>query len=37
MGRHFKITTILSSQYPKQLVSSSIRNNLSYIFINDLG
>ena len=37
MGRHFKITTILSSQYPKQLVTSSIRNNLSYIFINDLG
>ena len=37
MGRHFKITVILSSQYPKQLVSSSIRNNLSYIFINDLG
>ena len=37
MGRHFFITTILSSQYPKQLVSSSIRNNLSYVFINDLG
>ena len=37
LGRHLKITCILSSQYPKQLVSSSIRNNLSYVLINDLG
>lgn len=37
MGRHFKITVILSSQYPKMLVSSGIRNNLSYVFFSDLG
>ena len=37
MGRHFNISVILSSQYPKQLVSSAIRNNLSYVFFSDLG
>lgn len=37
LGRHFKITVILSLQYPKQLCSSSIRNNLDYVIFSDLG
>ena len=37
MGRHFKITVVISIQYPKQLISSAIRNNLDYIFYSDLG
>ena len=36
-GRHFKITTILSSQFPRQLVCPAIRSNASYIFFSDLG
>ena len=37
LGRHYLITVILSLQYPKQLCSSAIRNNLDYVFISDLG
>lgn len=37
LGRHYKITCILSLQYPKQLCSSSIRNNLDYVIFSDLG
>ena len=36
MGRHFYLTCLLSTQYPKQLTSSSVRNNLDYIFFSDL-
>lgn len=36
LGRHFKITTILSVQYPKTLCNSAIRCNFNYIFFNDL-
>ena len=37
LGRHYFISVILSLQYPKQLCSSSIRNNLDYVFFSDLG
>jgi ABC-type Fe3+/spermidine/putrescine transport system ATPase subunit len=37
LGRHYHITVILSLQYPKQLCSSSIRNNLDTVFFSDLG
>ena len=37
LGRHFKITVIMSVQYPKQLCSSSIRSNIDYLFWSDLG
>jgi len=36
LARHFKITVILSIQYPKGLLSSSIRGNINYLFFNDL-
>ena len=36
LGRHYHITVILSLQYPKQLCSSSIRNNLDTVFFSDL-
>lgn len=36
-GRHLLLTCICSVQYPKQLISSSIRNNLDLIFFSDLG
>lgn len=36
LGRHFKITVILSVQYPKGLFTSSIRGNINYVFFNDL-
>ncbi len=31
------LTVICSVQYPKQLISSSIRNNLDLIFFSDMG
>jgi len=37
LGRHYKITCICSVQYCKGLISSSIRNNLDYIFFSDIG
>ena len=37
MSRHYHITVLLSLQYPKQLCSSSVRNNLDGIFFSDLG
>ena len=37
MGRHFHISCICSVQYPKQLISSSIRNNLDIVIFSDLG
>jgi hypothetical protein len=37
LGRHYKITCLLSLQYPKQLCSSAIRNNLDYVIFSDLG
>ena len=37
MGRHFKLTCILSCQFPKQIVGTIIRNNLDYIIYSDLG
>ena len=36
-GRHFHISVICSVQYPKQLISSSIRNNLDIVIFSDLG
>ena len=35
-SRHWNITLILSSQYVKQLVSSTIRSNFHYLFWNQL-
>ena len=35
-GRHFKLTVIASVQYPKELISSSIRSNIDYLFWSDL-
>ena len=35
-GRHSNITCILSVQYPKGLLSSSIRGQIKYCFFNDL-
>ncbi len=35
-SRHWNITLILSSQYVKQLVSSTIRSNFHYLFFNQL-
>ena len=37
MGRHFKLTCILSCQFPKQVVGTIIRNNLDYIIWSDCG
>ncbi len=37
MGRHFKLTCVLSCQFPKQVVGTIIRNNLDYIIYSDLG
>ena len=37
MGRHFKLTCLLSCQFPKQIVGTIIRNNLDYILFSDLG
>ena len=35
-SRHFRITILLSSQYVKTLVSSTIRSNFHYLFFNQL-
>jgi len=35
-ARHFKLTVICSVQYPKELISSSIRCNIDYLFWSDL-
>ena len=35
-GRHFYLTVIASVQYPKELISSSIRSNIDYLFWSDL-
>ena len=35
-SRHFKITTICSVQYCKEIISSSIRSNVDYIFFSDM-
>jgi energy-coupling factor transporter ATP-binding protein EcfA2 len=37
MGRHFKLTCLLSCQFPKQVVGTIIRNNLDYIIWADQG
>ena len=37
MGRHFKLTCILSTQFPKQIVGTIIRNNLDYLIYSDCG
>ena len=36
LGRHFKIFCIASVQFPKQVISTSIRSNLDIVFWNDL-
>lgn len=36
LSRHFNLTTILSCQYVKNIVSSTIRANAHYIFFNQL-
>ena len=36
MSRHWNITLILSSQYVKKLVSSTIRSNMHYLIYNQL-
>ena len=33
-SRHYKLTVIGSVQYPKELISSSIRSNIDYLFSN---
>ena len=35
-SRHFRLTLILSSQFVKYLVSSTIRSNFHYLFFNQL-
>jgi len=35
-ARHYKLTVICSVQYPKELISSSIRSNIDYLFWSDL-
>ena len=35
-SRHFKLTVICSVQYCKELISSSIRSNIDYLFWSDL-
>ena len=37
MGRHYKLTCILSTQFPKQIVGTIIRNNLDYLIYSDCG
>ena len=37
LGRHYLITTICNFQYSKGICSSSIRNNIDYFFISQLG
>ena len=36
MARHYNISVIVSVQYPKKIVDSSIRSNLDYCFVNEL-
>lgn len=36
LGRHFKITVILSCQYPRYIVSTSVRQNIDIIFFSDV-
>ena len=35
-ARHFKLTVICSVQYCKELISSSIRSNIDYVFFSDM-
>ena len=35
-GRHFNITTILSGQHTKNLISACIKNNMHYLFFNEV-
>ena len=37
MGRHFHLTCIMSTQFPKMVVGTIIRNNLDYIIFSDMG
>ena len=36
MSRHFYLQVCVSVQYPKELISSSIRSNIDYLFFSDL-
>ena len=36
MARHYNIAVILSVQFPKKIVDTSIRSNLDYCFVNEL-
>ena len=35
-ARHYKLTVLASVQYPKELIGSSIRSNIDYLFWSDL-
>ena len=35
-GRHYKLTVIVSVQFPKTLISPAIRSNIDYLFWSDL-
>ena len=35
-GRHYKLTVIVSVQFPKTLISPAIRYNIDYLFWSDL-
>lgn len=35
-ARHYKLTVISSVQFPKQLITTSIRSNIDYLFWSDL-
>ena len=35
-ARHYKLTVICSVQYCKELISSSIRSNIDYVFFSDM-
>jgi len=35
-SRHYKLTVINSVQFPKHLITTSIRSNIDYLFFSDL-
>jgi hypothetical protein len=35
-SRHYKLTVISSVQFPKHLITTSVRSNIDYLFFSDL-
>jgi len=36
LGRHYFLTVIVSCQYAKKLIGTSVRNNIDYLFFWDI-